>query len=119
METLRSNLRHSFRLLHRDWTVTLASVAALGTSIGALATVFSAVDAVLIRPPPYPQPTRIVVLRQRFEGAGAVGSTFISAPEFADYRAQNRTLDAIGIYTPTEINFTGSGDPQRLHAVAV
>jgi len=119
METLPSNLRHGLRLLHRDWTVTLVSLVALGTSIGALATVFTAVDAVLIRPLPYPQPGRIVVLRQRFEGNGAVSSTSISAPEFTDYRVQNRTFDAIAAYTPAEVNFTGSGDPQRLHAVAV
>ena len=68
----KSNLQYALRLLDRDRTVTIVSVIGLAVSIGAMTTIVSAVDAVLLRPLPYSDPDRIVILLQRFERSGDV-----------------------------------------------
>ncbi|HEY1341589.1 MAG TPA: ABC transporter permease [Bryobacteraceae bacterium] len=119
METLWASLRYGVRLLYRDRTVTLIAVVALGVSIGSISAMFSAVDAVLLRPLPYPNAARAVVLLQRFENGGSVRPTAISAPEFADYRDRNRTLERIAAWAPADASLTGIGDPERVHAAVV
>lgn len=113
------NLQYGLRLLHRDRTVTIVSVIALAVSIGAMTTIFSAVDTVLLRALPYPKPHAIVILQQRFEGGGSVHPTSISAPEFADYRAQNRTFAQVAAYAPADVSLTGTSEPERVHAAVV
>src|SRR6185436_10698093 len=83
MQTFWQDLRHSARLLVRKPGFTLIAALTLGLGIGAVTSIFSVVDAVLLRPLPYKEPERIALVQQRMMKLGWVGG--VSAPEMLDY----------------------------------
>src|SRR5689334_14000883 len=94
MEMLFADLKHGLRMFRRSPGFTATAVAALALGIGANTAIFSVIDAVLLRPLPYPNPDRIVVLENtgpqgRFPGA--------SVPKFNAWR-QADVLEDVAAY---------------------
>ncbi len=116
MSTFLSDLRLTARSLSRRPGFTLAVVVTLALGLGANAGIFSVVNAVLLRPLPYPEPDRIV----RFQGLrqGELSGP-ISYPNFVDWRDQATTLTATAAYDEWQPNLTGEGHPERLDAARV
>lgn len=81
-------LRYAFRKLRREPGFAAVAVLTLALGIGAATAAFSAVDAVLLRPPPYTEPDRLVLLWHR-SGATGSGRLRISAPDVAEFREQS------------------------------
>ena len=109
METLWQDLRYSTRTLlkHRGFTVTALLTLALG--IGANTSIFSIVNAGLLRPFPYQAPERLVIV-----GEGSPGGT-VSYPNFADWRDNREVFEAASAVRSDEsYNMTSVGEPQRL-----
>ena len=89
MESLAQDLKLAIRSLRRAPTYALAAVAALTLAIGANTALFSLIEATLLRPYPYPNPERILIVREisnRFDDSS------VAYPNYRDWRAQTRDL---------------------------
>jgi len=119
METLVKDLRYGFRSLLRRPGFTLIALIALALGIGANTAIFSLVNAVLLKPLPFPEPDQLVWAWGNIRNAGNRAS--VSPPDFLDFRSQNKTFEqfAASGTLPLAVNLTGSGEPERLSASGV
>src|SRR5262245_26448514 len=105
LETQMRNLRHACRALSRTPGFTIAVVLTLALGIGANSGVFSALDAVLLRPLPFPDADRLVQLRQAQQNSP---ETNIAPIRLEDWNRLNTTFDAItGYYTEDVSDVSG------------
>jgi len=110
MDALLKDLKHSFRMCWQSPAFTVAAVAALALGIGANTAIFSVVNAVLLKPLPFPDPGRVVLLGQ----AGSQGEGFGASPaKFEHWREQSSILQDVAAYRNGVINFTGGGFPEQ------
>lgn len=115
-----SDLRHTARSLRKAPVFTLAAVLTLALGIGANAAVFSLVSASLLRPLPFEDAERLVVLHQTYTEPGAAPYALRWAyPEFTAVRSVLTTVPELAAYTPTSVNLSGIGDPIRVSAEIV
>ena len=119
METLFRDIRHGIRSLAKRPGFTLVALIALALGIGANTAIFSLVNAVLLQPLPFPEPDRLVWMWGNIRNGGNRAS--VSPLDFLDYRNQNKTFEhfAAMFSVPLPLNFTGSGEPERLTAAGV
>jgi putative ABC transport system permease protein len=115
MENLWQDLRYGVRMLMKRPSFTLIVALTLGLGIGANTAVFSVIDAVLLKPLPYVDPERLVVIYGGFLASGDL-KMVASAPEFYDYREQTQSFDSLGAYQPFGANLAldGAGEPERV-----
>ena len=118
METLWHDLRYGLRTLRKSPGFTLIAVLALALGIGATSTVFSSVDAVLLRPMAYQDLERLVVVwatlpKQNVTQASA------SPADFLDWSAQNHVFSGMSALAGWEANLTGQGDPELVQGTLV
>jgi putative ABC transport system permease protein len=111
MTTLLQDLRYGIRMLLKNPGFTIVAVLALTLGIGADSAIFSVVNAVLLRPLPYPDSERLVILRER---SPQLEGMSVAYPNFIDWREQNSTFENIGVFRRQSFNLTGSGEPERL-----
>jgi putative ABC transport system permease protein len=111
LDHLRRDLTAASRGLRRAPGFAAAAIATLALGIGATATIFSVVNAVLLVPLPYGQPDRRVMLWNRWTG---FDKTWISEQEVADYRRLARTLASVAAWSSGQANLTGAGEPVRV-----
>src|SRR5262245_30507406 len=111
-----NNIRFAIRSLARAPGLTAVAILTLALGIGANSAVFSLVDAVLIRPLPFVQPERLVVLYEMREGYGRAN---VSAHEYVASRSRNRAFDGLAMYNYQGVTLTGAGEPVQLKAQTV
>src|SRR5919198_5367554 len=109
MDTLLHDLRYAVRQLVRNRGFTIVAVLTLTLGIGANTAMFSVIRGVLLRALPFPEPERLML------AVGLIGSrrAGVTAPDFADWRAQSRTLDLAALAT-YNANLTGIDEPERV-----
>lgn len=119
METLFADLRQAVRVLRKQPGITVIALAALALGIGANTAIFSVVNAVLLRPLPYPQPDRLVRVARGYK-SGEIGSA-VSIPKFTFWRDHNEVFDAITAYdfAGPGLNLTGSDVPEQVKGIHV
>jgi putative ABC transport system permease protein len=115
-ETLRQDLRFGARLLARHPGFTAVAVVTLALGIGANAAIFSVVNAVLLRPLPWADPGRAVMIWSKWT---AFDKTWVATGEVVDYRRRARTLQEVAAWGEGQVNLTGNGDPERVAAGSV
>jgi putative ABC transport system permease protein len=118
MEGLWLDFRYGFRMLVRSPSFTVVAVGILAIGIAAGTAIFSVVNAVLLRPLPYTEPDRLVLVQESlpklFLRAGAV-----SAAEYWDYKEGNDVFSNIACFTTENLNLTGQGDAARIQVARV
>lgn len=114
METLWQDIQYGIRMLSKKPGFTAVAVFTLALGIGANTTIFSILDAVLLRPLPFPEPQRLVTLWGTDSRNGEFHRT-ISYPDFADFRDQNRSLEDVAVFSDETFTLTGTGEPTQLH----
>jgi len=97
MDTLRQDLLFALRLLRKDRAYACAVVLTLTLCLGANAAVFAVVQSVLLRPLPYPESDRLVVVYESFPGAG-VERAGMSIPNHFDHEAMKDVFDSTALY---------------------
>ncbi|HEX2252448.1 MAG TPA: ABC transporter permease [Thermoanaerobaculia bacterium] len=112
------DLRYGLRLVRRKPWSSLAILVMLAVGVGLSTAFFSVVHGVLLRPLPYAEPDRLVML---FEDNPVQGWSHLgtSPPNFGDYRRNARSLAGLAAATGATVNLTGSGDPERLSGARV
>jgi predicted permease len=118
MSVLWQDTRYALRMMRKNPGYTLAAVMILGLGIGANTSIFSVVNSVLLKPLPYLDGDRLVVLRQHAAKLGANDVKF-SVAEIEDYRRQNRTLSALAEYHSMLFTLLGAKDAHRVRTGVV
>ncbi|HEX8985775.1 MAG TPA: ABC transporter permease [Bryobacteraceae bacterium] len=116
MASIVQDLRYSLRTLLKSPGFTAVAVLTLAIGIGANTALFSVVDSLLLRPLPFPDSDRVVVLWSKPPDGGIAN---ISPAEFFDYRAQNRVFEHIGALAQAEFNVMIAGAADRLEGFRV
>jgi len=110
------NLRYAWRALRRQPAFGSVAILTLALGIGATTAVFTVVYGVLLRPLPYRDPSRLVMLLYGHQG---VVSPWFSPPNFRAYAAQNDAFSATAALAPITVNMTSLGEPERLQGARV
>src|SRR5438094_9752400 len=111
-----NDLKFAIRQLPKNPGFTAVAVLTLALGIGANTAIFSVVNAVLLRPLPYPEPGQLAQLDTAQSGKA---STLISSATFVEVKAQSRSLARIAAYSGGDMTLTGAGSAERIVAGAV
>ncbi|NOT58895.1 MAG: FtsX-like permease family protein, partial [Acidobacteria bacterium] len=117
MQTFWQDLRYGARLFFKQPSFTLIAIITLALGIGANTAIFSAVNAILLRPLPYPEPERLVQLNHNYPQINLKAS--VSAFGFTIYKDQAKAFEQIAAVTGSSLNLTDGGEPEQLQAMAV
>jgi predicted permease len=115
MDALLQDLRYSLRQLRRAPGFSLAIVVTLAIGIGANTTIFSLINALMLRPLPYEQSEQLVRLWGSYPGRGDQWS--LSYPNIADWRSQSRSFHDIAHFQWSSFALSGGDHPERLRAL--
>ena len=118
MNTLLKDLRHAFRVLIAAPAFTIAALLSLAIGIGANTAIFSIVDGLLLRPLPYADAERLVILWNSSPGLNITEDWFSTAQYF-DIRNGNHSFEQVAIAIGDNSNLTGSGAPERIGTIRV
>jgi putative ABC transport system permease protein len=110
---LVQDVRYAFRLLRRQPGFALLVVLTMMLGIGATTALFTVTYGVLMKPLPWPDADRIVVLKERRGGRAPRFGSFSNAAYLA-WREHAATIDAIAAWSPQTFTMTGIGDPERI-----
>ena len=110
LERFAQDLRYGLRLLRRSPGFAAVAIATLALGIGANTAILSVVDAILLRPLPYADADRLVVVLHRGTGPVAPGN-------FLDWRARSRSFESMGAADLWSANFTGRESPEKVWAL--
>jgi predicted permease len=113
---MERDLRFSVRKLAKSPGFTLISLVTLALGIGAVTTIFSLVNGMLLRPLPYGDSARLVYM---WEKLASFENAMVSYPNFLDWRARNRVFEDLAAFNDGSINLAGVGDPVELDMVRV
>jgi predicted permease len=118
MNNLLLDLRYAIRTLWKSPSFSVAAILSLAIGIGATAAVFSIANALLLRPLPYKDPDRLVILWNRSPGLGITEDWFSTAQYF-DIKTGHRGLEQVAIAIGGNYNLTGKGEPERVGTIRV
>ena len=105
METLIQDLRYGVRMLLKKPAFTAIAIITLALGVGANTAIFSVVNAVLLEPPPYGEPDRLVWVSHKDS---------LTPADFLDYREQAETFEHMAAFIGWGVNLTEKGEPERV-----
>ncbi|HEY0284727.1 MAG TPA: ABC transporter permease, partial [Vicinamibacterales bacterium] len=122
MDAILADLRHGARLLLKSPMTSAAAILSLALGIGGTTTMFSAVDAVLLRPLPFAEPDRLVMVGATSPMTRGGSSTRrggdLSPADYLDYRAST-SFEGLAAVSMNPVRLTGDGTPQQALAAQV
>ena len=117
METLLKDLLYGVRMLVKNPGFTLVSVFALALGIGANAAIFSVVNGVLLRPLPFKEPDRLMMIRET--KLPQFPEFSVASGNFLDWKKQQTVFERLVAFRSAPFNLIGAGDPERLRGMSV
>lgn len=116
---LLQDLKYSLRSYHKDAGFTLTAVLTLGLGLAACITVFSVVDAILLKPLPYPNADRIVIPWRQTPPGLKLGYNELpwGGIEYFLFLQNSKSFESVGAFQSDSFNLTGSGEPTRLEGL--
>lgn len=118
METLWQDLRFGVRVLWKNPGFTIVAVMTLALGIGANTAIFSIVNAVVLRPLPYKDPDRIMILLGN-NPQRELTQNAVAPPDFLDWRAQSRSFSEMAAFESTIFRHTAEAGAERLNGYSV
>lgn len=112
---LRQDLRQAFRTLRRNPAFSLAIIGLIALGVGSNVTIFSVVDAVLFRPPPFAEPDRLVNIKI----ADSSTRWAISPLEYEALKTRNDLFAGTAVFVRDQVTVTGGSAPDRVNAIQV
>jgi putative ABC transport system permease protein len=120
MGTMLQDLHYGLRMLAKNLGFSVLAVLTLALGIGATSSMFSVVNAILLRPLPYPNPEQLVGLGQsRIQKGMGYVQTGVSAPNIVDIAARNHVFQEVSYHLWHSFNLTKTQPPQRLSGARI
>jgi putative ABC transport system permease protein len=118
MQKFFFDLKFAARQLRKSPGFTLTAVLMLAFGIGATTAIFSIVEGVLLRPLPFPDPSRLMVLADRLQGAEIArnGEAGVTVPDIRAYTRDTKSFAGLGGYTFAAYELSGAGEPAQVNA---
>lgn len=116
LEDLMQDIRVGLRTLRKNAGFTAVAVLTLALGIGATTAIFSVVNGILLRPLPYPEPGRLVVVHERQPNGS---DNRIAAPNFVDWRQQSRSFTGLAVYQDGIVTVLGGEKPVQIEGANV
>ncbi|MFL5539507.1 MAG: ABC transporter permease [Longimicrobiaceae bacterium] len=110
------DIRYALRSLRQHPIFTLTAVLTLALGIGGNTAIFSAVDGVLLRPLPFPEPERLVTV---WGHHASIGRETASLPDYLDWRRESRSFSGMAARANTQFTLTGTGEPEVIAGALV
>jgi putative ABC transport system permease protein len=118
MDALLQDVRYALRMLRHDVGFAVVTILCLGLAIGANTTIFSVVNAVLLRPFPYADPNRIVALHAA-QPRNGVSDALLSLADYRDFRDGMASVSDAGAYTWRSLVLGSGAEPERVSGAMV
>jgi predicted permease len=115
---MRHDLLYALRHLRQLPGYAIVTILTLALGIGANTAIFSVVHGVILKPLPYPEPTRLVFITSQFPALG-FDQFWVSAPEFVEFRERNQSFEDVGAYRAGEVNLGTQDQPRRVISAVV
>ena len=112
------DLRHGVRVLLRTPLFTICTIAALALGIGSTTALFSVVHAMLVKPLPYPDADRLVVIWEHNQPRNRPRNV-VNPVNFMGWRDRSRSFEGMAAFTQNRVTLTGSGEPAELSTLVV
>jgi predicted permease len=118
MTSLYRDLKIAVRHLLKSPGFAVTAVLMLAVGIGATTAIFSIVEGVLLRPLPFPEPDRLMVLSDVLQGVnvGGNGEDGVTVPDIRNYMRDTHSFSSLGGYQGTGLELSGVGDPATVNA---
>lgn len=115
-DILRQDLRYTARTLGRSPGFALTAILVIALGVGANTAAFSVTDFVLIRPLPFPQPDRLVML---WENVPRYTEMELSPANYRDWKRITQSFASMGFFSPQPVSLIGQGEPERIDGAQV
>jgi len=113
VETSIQDLRYGVRMLRKNPSFTIVAILTLALGMGATTAIFSVVDALLLRPLPYNDPAKLVVVWEN-SIRHSHPHNVVAPANFTDWQRQNSVFESMAAMADTRVNLTGNGDPEQV-----
>jgi predicted permease len=113
LERIVRDVRFGIRALRRTPAFTAFTMLTFALAIGGLTTIFSLVNAVLLRPLPYPESHRLVALMEDYRSTNTGGFP-VAAPNFHDWQQQATSFEGMALWEAQGFNLSGDGEPEQV-----
>ena len=118
MESLLGDTRYALRNLLRRPTFTLIAVVTLALGIGANTAIFSAINALLLKPLPFPELDRVVAVWDKLPSRGVLHNE-VTVANYLDWQSQTQSFEQLALYRWWSANLTGIDPPERIQGFLV
>jgi putative ABC transport system permease protein len=118
VDALLKDIRYGIRSLAKRPALTIIAVITLAVGIGANSAIFSTINALLLKPLPFPDQERIVAIWDNVPSRG-VERNEVAIANYLDWTAQSKSFEQLGLYTWWSTNLTGSDSPERVQGFLV